>query len=233
MTVDSGGQGWHGRSLSGTGFDGDSGETDPRLLAALRSGDEQAAMRAIAAARLLVPIVAAPGEGDDTGTDMAAVTLRAPDGQQALPVFTGVAALAAWDAAARPTPVTAARAAQAAVSERCDVMVVDVADEHPFVLRPSMVWALAQDRPWLPAYTDPVVQQAVSLAARDDDDVRAAVCESGDDLEPGLLRIVLSVPPGRSAEQLQQLATRIGERLATDGEVRARIDGITFSIQPA
>lgn len=233
MTVDSGGQSWHGRSLSGTGFDGDTGATDPRLLAALRSGDEQAAVRALAAARLLVPIVAAPGEGDEAGTDMAAVTLRAPDGQQALPVFTGVEALAAWDAAARPTPVTAARAAQAAVAEHCDVMVVDVAADEPFVLRPSMVWALAQQRAWVPAHADPVVQQAVSLAARGDEDVLAAVCEPGDDVEPGLLRIVLSVPPGRTAEQLQALATRIGERLATDGEVRARIDGITFTIRPA
>ena len=33
---------------------------------------------------------------------MAAVTLVAPDGQRALPVFTGTEALAAWDPAARP-----------------------------------------------------------------------------------------------------------------------------------
>ena len=47
---------------------------------------------------------------------MAAMTLLAADGHRALPVFTSIAALAAWDPAARPVPVTAARAAQAAVT---------------------------------------------------------------------------------------------------------------------
>ena len=110
-------------------------------------------MTAVAAARLLVPIVAEPAEVDTTGdlavekqTDMAAVTLVAPDGTRALPVFTSMAAIAAWDDPARPVPVTAARAGQAAVSERCDVIVVDVASQHAVALRPSMVWALAQQR---------------------------------------------------------------------------------------
>ena len=91
-------------------------------------------MAAVRAARFVVPVVAEPTEVDTTGehtvdtrVDLAAVTLVAPDGQRALPVFSGTAALAAWDATARPVPVTPARAAQAAVSEGCDVIVVDVA----------------------------------------------------------------------------------------------------------
>ena len=88
---------------------------------------------------------------------MAVVTLTSPEGQRALPVFSSIAALARWDATARPVPVTSARAAQAAVSERCDVMLLDLGGEHAQVLRPSMVWALAQERPWLPAHEDPFV----------------------------------------------------------------------------
>jgi hypothetical protein len=30
---------------------------------------------------------------------------------------------------------------------------------------------------------------------------------------------------------VQEVATSVGERLATDGEVRARIDGLAFSIR--
>ena len=117
-----------------------------------------------------MPVVAAPAEVDTSGelaveksTDMAAVTLTSPDGQRALPVFSSMAALTRWDPAARPVPVTSARAAQAAVSERCEVMLLDLGAEHAQVLRPSMVWALAQERAWLPAHEDPFVAQALTL----------------------------------------------------------------------
>ena len=120
-------------------------QADPVLLAALADpSDERALMRPSRPPRLLVPIVAEPVAVDDSGehlvekqTDMAAVTLVAPDGARALPVFTSMDAIAAWDASARPVPVTAARAAQAAVSERCDVIVVDVAGRQPLALRPE------------------------------------------------------------------------------------------------
>ena len=65
-------------------------------------------MAAVTGARLLVPIVAEPVELDESGaltaekqTDMAAVTLVAPDGQRALPVFTRSTA------SARGTPAPA------------------------------------------------------------------------------------------------------------------------------
>jgi SseB protein N-terminal domain len=116
---DSAGVPFGGRELTGTGFDGDTGEADPALTAALAApGDERALVAAVARARLLVPVVAEPTEVDEFGdhlvekrTDMAAVTLVAPDGTRALPAFTSAAALAAWDPAARPVPVAADRAA--------------------------------------------------------------------------------------------------------------------------
>ena len=163
-------------------------------------------------------------------TDMAAVTLVAPDGTRALPVFTSVESLAAWDPDARPVPVTASRAAQAAVSERCDVMVIDVAGPHTVALRPTMVWALAQQRPWLPAHEDAVVDRAVAAAVRAQEAVAAYHLEPGAAGE-GVLRVVLDLRPGLTAEQVQELATAVGEQLATDGEVRARIDGLAFTIR--
>ncbi|NNM44656.1 SseB family protein [Knoellia koreensis] len=235
---DSAGIPFGGRELTGTGFDGDTGAADAALEAALADpGDERALMAAVAGARFIVPIVAEPGEVDHSGelavekqTDMAAVTLTAPDGTRALPVFSSTAALTAWDPAARPVPVTAARAAQAAVSERCDVIVVDVAGPHTVALRPSMVWALAQQRDWLPAHEDAVVDRAVAAATRGREEVAAYQLENGAPGE-GVLRVVLELRPGLSAEQVQEVATSVGERLATDGEVRARIDGLAFSIR--
>jgi hypothetical protein len=228
------------------------GAADPNLLAALDDpGDETALMRAVARARLLIPIVAVPtepdasgdadvsGEADDSGersagtsTDMAVVTLTSSDGQRAFPVFSSLERLSAWDATARPSPVTSSRAAQGAVTERCDVMLLDRGSGHERVLRPSMVWALAQQRDWLPAHADPFVIQALLRATADEEDVVACSGE-GDPAGAGILRVVLSLRPGLDAACVQSLATRIGERIATDGEARARIDGLSFTIRQA
>lgn len=234
---DSANQPWEGRELPSTGYDQDTGEPDPALLAAL-DADDTTFMRAMAAARLLVPIVAAAQETEDLAsgseaeksTQMAVVTLTAPDGERALPVFSGLAAMQAWNPHARPRPVPTAQAAQAAVAEGCDVLVLDVGSPKLRVVRPSMVWALATDRGWLPAHADPFVQDAVALAARDEPDVTYAQCEDGDG---AAMRIVLHVGPGLTAESLQQLCARIGERIATDGETRARIDALSFRIVTA
>ena len=238
---DSAGVPFGGRELTGTGFDGDTGEADETLRAALAAdvltpAAERSLMRAVAAARLLVPIVAEPAEVDESGplavekqTDMAAVTLVAPDGARALPVFSSMAALAGWDPTARPVPVSAARAAQAAVSERCDVMVLDVAGPRAVALRPSMVWALAQQSEWVPAHEDETVCRAVELAVRDQDGVLAHDVGPGAAGE-GVLHVSLTLAPGLDQATVQRIATAIGERLATDGEIRARIDGLAFSI---
>lgn len=236
--ADSAGQTFSGRSLTGTGFDDDDGAVSPELAAALESpADEAALMAAVSRARLLVPIVAALAEVYDSGdlpveksTDMAVVTLEAPSGERALPAFTDLSAMAAWDPDARPSPVRAELAAQAAISERCDVMVLDVAT-RPLVLRPSMVWALAQRQPWQPPHLDDHVRQAVSRAALDETDIAEVRCEAGE--APGELRVVLAVQPGLTQPELQALARRVGEQIATDGETRARIDGLTFSIVSA
>ena len=236
--VDSAGMPFGGRVLSGTGFDADTGEADVALVAALADpADERVLLAAISSARLLVPVVAEPTQVDGTGdlavekqTDMAAVTLVAPDGTRALPVFTSQDALASWDADARPVPVTAARAAQAAVSERCDVMVVDVAGPATVALRPSMVWALAQQREWVPAHEDDVVARAVAAAVRARDEVVGHELGAGAP-GSGVLRVVLELVPGLTADEVQAVATAVGERLATDGEVRARIDGLAFTVR--
>jgi hypothetical protein len=237
--ADSSGTPWQARELSPSGFEADTGEADPallRVLADVGCGDE-ALMRAVESARFLVPIVAEATAVDTSGAhaveksvDMAAVTLVAPDGRRALPVFSGAASLAAWDPEARPVPVTAARVGQAAVSEGCDVVVVDAAGPSARVLRPSMVWALAQQRPWLPGHADPFVAEAVAAALAGEPDVAAHSVEEGRPPGEGVLEVVLELRPGLTADAVREIATRVGERLATDGELRARVDGLAFRI---
>ena len=235
---DSAGQTWRGRQVTDTGFGHDDGSASPAVLQALSApGDEVSLMATLADARFLVPIVAdatevvqGGGLHADKAADMAVAVLVGQDGTRALPVFTSLDSLHAWDPAARPSPVAADKAAQAAVSERADVMVVDLAGPHQAVLRPSMVWALAMGRPWRPAHEDEHVIAAVDSAVALDQAAAGASCEAG---ESGALRIVLHLRPGLDASEVSALAQRVGERLATDGEVRARIDAVSFAVRPA
>lgn len=245
--ADSAGQAWEGKSIPSHGFSGDTGEADPALLAALASAGatpgpdaETHLLATVAGARWLVPVVAVAAEVDDSGahavdtrSDMAAVTLTGPDGSRALPVFSSLAALADWDPTARPVPVRAAAAAQAAISEECQVLVVDVASPHATVLRPSMLWALAQERDWTPSHLDAHVAAAVEAAVRAEPDVTSHRLEAGEPAGAGVLRVVLGLRPGLDADRVGAVATRIGERIATDGETRARIDALTFALEAA
>ncbi len=236
--ADSAGTPWRARELTPSGFETDTGAADPALLAVLaESGDDTALMAAVSGSRLLVPVVAEPAEVDrtgdlavDHGVDMAVVTLVAPDGRRALPVFSGAEALAAWDPQARPVPVTPARAAQAAVSEGCDVLVVDVAGPASRVLRSSMLWALALERDWEPPHTDPFVARGVAAAVAAEPEVVEHAVEEGAPAGEGVLEVVLTLRAGLDPEQVRAVATRVGERLATDGELRARVDGLAFRI---
>ncbi|MGD8150107.1 SseB family protein [Ornithinimicrobium sp. Y1694] len=237
---DTGGVPWAGRTLTGTGFDDDTGAADARLaeLLAQPDPDPRELVAAVAAARLIVPIVAVPSEIDDSSgipvdavSDMASVTLEGPDGERALPAFTSTETLSAWNADARPVPVTAQRAALAAVQEGCHVIPLDLrpAPGGPaYVLRPSMVWALAMDRDWLPAHEDPQVASRVAEAVGAEDVIEGHGLAPGPD---GALQVVLALRPGLTQSELQALVTRIGERIAADGETRARLDALTFAVR--
>ncbi len=235
-THDSAGQVFSGRSLDPTGFEHDDGTADEALVIARADpSDERSWMAAVGRARFLVPVLAVPGEVEEIDgrlvektSDMAMVTLAAPDGQRALPVFTGTAALHEWDETARPIPVEASRAAQAAITEQCDVIVVDVAGPDTFVLRPSMVWALAQGQEWVPGHEDPFVATSVTRVLAEEELVLEHDLLPGEPAGQGVLGIRLVLPTGLRAEEIQALATRVGERLATDGEFRARVDGVSF-----
>lgn len=126
----------------------DLGEADPDLTAALQGwqqdGSPAAASRvhaALTSARLLVPIVARTPTGG--ATEMALPTLIGEDGREALLAFTSVAGLAAWDAAARPVPAPALRVLAAAVQQRNDALVLDVAGPVPFVVEGAELRDLA------------------------------------------------------------------------------------------
>lgn len=170
--ADSAGIPWEGRDLSGGGnplhtFDGDDGRTpaavaEARDLFIAAEIGEAEFVNALAGQRLFAPVIAA-GSGDadhgDKEADISLVSLTAPDGRRAMPVFTSVDALTGWHAEARPVAAESERIMLAALAEEAALVVLDPkgAETAPlltYVIRRPAVEALAQGQPWTPSYLD-------------------------------------------------------------------------------
>ncbi|MEO5662049.1 MAG: SseB family protein [Nocardioides sp.] len=144
------------RLIPDPGFAGDTGDADLALATALAAYARQESshgdvLLALQDARLLVAVVAMLGEVEyderglahDKTSDMAAVLMRGADGRLALLAFTSTETLARWNPDARPVPVVAKLAAQSAVQEDAEALVVDIAGPTTFVVEGDDVRALA------------------------------------------------------------------------------------------
>jgi hypothetical protein len=268
--TDSAGQPWAGRSLSGDdakihNFDNDDGAADAGYLAALSdlaagTGDEAAVVAALATARVFVPILAQLAEegeaaagpnGDplhsDKQADMALVTLKAPDGRTAMPVFTSAAALKAWHPEARPVAVYAPRAALSAVAEGAELLVLDPGSEVTFVVRRPAVWALAQQKPWTPSYADPDLAGALGEGAVSFPAVRRVEIHPGDGVASATadgrrlagggagpeLRVVLYLEDGLDAAGVQSIVVGLNNAWARNEIFAERVDSIEVKLQRA
>ena len=159
------------RSIPDGAFADDSGHASPDVTAALAAyaadpGTYVETLAVLLESRVLVPVVAILGEVEvdeaglahDKSSDMATVLMTGRDGRTALLAFTGTAQLAAWNPEARPVPVGCALAAQSAIQDGADALVVDIAGPVTFVVqgedltRIAAGWRLARvgDRPaWI------------------------------------------------------------------------------------
>jgi hypothetical protein len=202
---------------------GDTGEADPAVnavLLAYAAGEatEHALLTAVAASRLLVPVVAvlaeANADGTEKQTEMALPTLVGNDGRTAVIAFTSTDTLRKWRADARPVPVPAPRLWAAARTE-ADAVVVDVAGPVPFVVEGARLRALANGEPPPPTHEDADIQAAV-----------AEVIGGSFTLEPGGpaadLVITLGTADMPTARAVaDQLGRRLGPRLRRGIEIRA------------
>jgi hypothetical protein len=223
----------------GQQFRHDRGAADPRVAAALAAylagqGSEQAALSALASARLLVPVVATLADGSapadasqgDKNSEMALPTLIGRDGRAALLAFTGLDALARWRPDARPVPAEADRVWRAAVAEGCAV-VIDVAGPVPLAVEGARLAALAAGRPVPPPHEDPDIRAEVEAVVVGEPGI------TGFTLTPGQgdgtdLAVTLRLAAGDHGPVLTRAANSIAARLA--GRLRR---GLEFSAAPA
>ena len=135
---DSAGVPWEGREFSQNSWSEDDGST-PQVLADALAGelDKSKLFVALAQSRLLIPLLAELGDSGigshgqtvDKSADLAIVAVSTPDGKTAIPAFSSVSEMAAWNATARPVPVDAPKLAIAAVSEGHDRVVLNPAGQ--------------------------------------------------------------------------------------------------------
>ena len=222
----------------GQQFRHDRGAADPRVAAALAAylagqGSEQAALSALASARLLVPVVATLAGGSepagaspgDKNSEMALPTLIGRDGRAALLAFTDLDALARWRPDARPVPAVADRVWRAAVAEGCAV-VIDVAGPVPLAVEGARLAALAAGQPVPPPYEDPDIRAEVGAIVAGEPGI------TGFTLAPGRhdgtdLAVTLRLAAGDQGPVLTRAANSIAARLA--GRLRR---GLEFSAAP-
>jgi hypothetical protein len=178
---------------------------------------------------------------------MALVTLKAPDGRTAMPVFTSAAALKAWHPEARPVAVYAARAALSAVAEGAELLVLDPGSEVTFVVRRPAVWALAQQQTWTPSYADPDLAGALGEGAVGFPAVRrveihpgggvASATADGRRLSGGgagpELRVVLYLEDGLDAAGVQSIVDGLNNAWARNEIFAERVDSIEVKLQRA
>jgi hypothetical protein len=203
---------------------GDVGGADPAVtgvLAAYAAGQatEHAALTAVAAARLLVPVVAIPvdpggaGErppdeqdGGEKETEMALPTLIGNDGCKAVIAFTGTETITRWRADARPVPVPAARLWPAVAAEGADAVVIDVAGPVPLVIEGARLAALAGGAAPPPPHLDPDVRAQVAAVTPD-----FTLGPGGPDAE--LTVTLTAADPAGARATAEAVAARLAPRL--------------------
>ena len=245
---DSAGQPWAGRSFGDAPASSDDGSAPPDLIAVVaefRAGraTEADVVDTLRHCRLLIPLVArlgATGEGvgglvADKSAELSIVTVAGPDGRYVMPVYSSVAAMSAWNSAARPVPADAVRVGLAAASEQTDLVVLDPTTATEFVLRRPAVWALAQQLPWAPSHLDRELTAEFIRLSNAEADVTHVMLAAGDPLSvlagPELV-VTLSVRAGLDAGTLAALLARLQDSWGQSELVATRVDSLAVRVVP-
>lgn len=263
--TDTGGQPWEGRNL-GEGashthqFPGDNGLTDPALekvLSGFEAGevDEAAVVDALRQVRIFAPVVAQLSQAEiteaglvsDKESDMALVSIQAPDGRKALPVFTSVDALTSWHDLARPVAADMRKTALSAVEDENQLIVVNPGQPLTFVLRRPAFWAIAKGEKWVPSYRNPAVAKALEDIAAPIPALVAVEAAAGQGVYSRMadgrvlaggghgpeLKITLKLLPGLTQEELNKTVQTFQQGLSLNPVIAELVDSVQLALAVA
>ena len=254
--ADSAGQPFEGRSFEPNPFQGDTGEADPTLAAALESfqtarsdsspDDIERAfdevIRALHSARLLVPLLAEAGDYGVTdegkvvekSQELSIVHVEGPDGRGVAPFFSSVQAMSKWNPTARPVPVEAARAALATASEGLALLVLDPGSDHSVVFRRSALQAVATGETYVSPLRDEVVREALQAGWESHRDAVVSFSVHSGDIPRTLsgpeIVVSLALTPGLTQERLTTVLGEISASWTENRVLQARVDGLGIKV---
>jgi SseB protein N-terminal domain len=207
----------------------DAGDPDPALLGALSDGDPAGILDALRSARVLVAVVAMKGQERASEGEMALALLEAADGQQALPVFTGLPTLTAWSSEARPVPRPAAEVIAYVLEQQLAAVVIDPGSAHSWTLQPGDLAPPGSGEPgvafgppdWKPsrkARRAAAPHEAYAVGGADRLPMIAVICPDGTLDADWAQRLLAQCPEGTGVLALpsagREAASRVGVRLA-------------------
>jgi hypothetical protein len=240
--TDSAGVPWSGRHFEPNTHSGDDGSAPEALRVALErfrsgAGGQPEVVDAVRDSRLLIPLLAELGETGtneagrtvDKSQELSIVTVAAPDGRTAMPVFSSVDTMRVWNPAARPVPAAGTRVALAAVAEGTDLVVVDPGSPGSFVLRRPALWAIGRQEPWVPSPADPELAAEFTRLTAGEPAVVGVVLRPGDPearLTGPELLVELTLVDGLDRGALDALLTRLADRFAASRLIVDRVDSM-------
>jgi len=237
---DSAGVPWEGREFSQNSWSQDDGSTPKALAEVLdRDLDKEALFSALSQSRLLIPLLAelgesgvgAHGETVDKSADLGIVAVSTPDGKTAIPAFSSVAEMTAWNSGARPVPVESAKLAIAAISEGHDRVILNPAGSAIGIRRPALA-ALAKGLSWVPPHQNEQVLHMISQASLQQSEIHSVSAFDADPfgqlLKPEL-GLEIRLVAGLTQQQLQQVLEEFGTKLQTQ-EFLQLVDSITIKL---
>ena len=178
---------------------------------------------------------------------MALVSLQAPDGRKALPVFTSVDALTQWHPQARPVAASMRKTALSAVEDDNQLIVVNPGQNLTFVVRRPAVWSLAQGKPWIPSYLNDEVLNELKRLISTQPALVDIQCDTGDGVQARTgtgkilrgggagpeLAIKLAVLPGLTREQLNMVIQDFQRSLASSDLMSQVVDSVQIKLLSA
>ena len=244
--ADSAGVPWAGRSFEPNSWAGDNGQADEALVASIHAltsaeGSNEQVVAALSGARVLIPLLAELGESGegahgqtvDKSADLAIVTVETPDGQDALPVFSSVAAMAIWNPTARPVPVSAQKAAIAAAQEGNTRIVLDAGNDTEFVVRRPALAAIGQGLAWVHPVRDERVSSAFAEATASIPEIlkfELSDCDPLSRLVAAEVQLELTLKPGMSRDELDEVMQQLAKALAASEAVAEFVDSLRVKL---
>jgi len=245
--ADSAGRPWEGRSFGQNAFADDDGKAPAKLVEAIekfRAGEvgAEVVVDQIRVSRLLVPLLANLGESEegahghkvDKSAELSIVTVKSPDDQDSLVVFSSVECMNRWNRESRPVPTDAIRVSLAAASQMSTRIVLDPGSETEFVVRRPAIARIAQSLPWMPPEQNPEVLMVLRDSIAGEELMVGVDAETADPqsrLIGAELQVSLQLQPGAAPDQVRALIERVSSCWSKSEEFASSVDSVSIKLR--